>query len=155
MSLEPNNIETQRIAKQLSRLYKGPSWLGPSLKELLSDIDEVRARRRILPAAHTIWELVLHIAAWLSIARERLSAPETRDATAEEDWPPMAGSWPDATSLLQSEVNALEQALRAFPDDRLQQRAPATEPQLFYEMLHGVIQHSAYHAGQIALLKKN
>ncbi len=154
MSTDQESVETERIAGQLRLLHDGPSWLGPSLKELVRDIDENRARQRPVHGAHTIWELVLHITAWLRIARERLSATQIRDAQAAENWPPMGSSWRDALSLLDAETDALEQAILNFPDKRLQEQAPAGEAQTFYVLLHGVIQHSAYHAGQIALLKK-
>ena len=49
-------------------------------------------------------------------------------------------------------------AVAAFPDERLNEKVPgkANEPDWynFYFMLHGVVQHELYHAGQIALLKK-
>jgi uncharacterized damage-inducible protein DinB len=154
MPTKQAGTEPERIARQLRLFYEGPSWLGPSLKLLLSDIDEERARARRSTDVHTIWELVLHIAGWLRVSRERLSATHTRDIDATEDWPPVAGSWRDALSSLETETGALEQAILKFPEERLQESAPATEPQTFYVLLHGVIQHSAYHAGQIALLKK-
>lgn len=131
-----------------------PSLARPSLKELLSDIGEDRARRRPIEGAHTIWELVLHIAAWMRIARERFSATATRDHTAEENWPPTTGSLSDALATLNRERAEFEQAILAFPPERLNDTAPAPEPQTFYILLHGVVQHIAYHAGQIALLKK-
>ena len=97
---------------------------------------------------------MLHIGAWLRIARERLSATQTRDHSAEENWPNVTGSWPDALASLDREYHDLQRAILSFPDERLQDSAPASEPQTFYILLHGVIQHIAYHAGQIALLKK-
>lgn len=124
------------------------------MKELLSGVDEDRARSRPVAGAHTIWELVLHMAAWLRIARERMFSVSNRDAGEAENWPPTSGSWEDAKGLLFSETIALEQAIVEFPEGRLEERAPANQPQTFYVLLHGVIQHSAYHAGQIALLKK-
>ncbi len=154
MPIKQNITEIERIADQLRRVYEGPSWLGPAIKELISNVDEGCARRRTLAGAHTIWELVLHMAAWLRIAQERLSAIEVRDAEPAENWPPMAGSWEGAKSSLEAELHALGQAILEFPDDRLDERAPAIEAQTFYQLLHGVIQHSAYHAGQIAVLKK-
>jgi uncharacterized damage-inducible protein DinB len=40
-------------------------------------------------------------------------------------------------------------------DDRLSEPAPGIRRQYsIYEMLHGIIQHDLYHAGQIAILKK-
>jgi uncharacterized damage-inducible protein DinB len=146
--------ETARTADQLVLVFEGPSWLGPSLKELLSNVDEERARQRAIPNTHTIWELVLHIAAWMRIARERLSASEITEPTGAEDWPPMTGSWQEAKHSLENETRALQQAILSFPETRLDDPAPASEPQTFYVLLHGVVQHAAYHAGQIAILKK-
>jgi len=146
--------ETARIADQLKRVYEGPAWLGPSLKEILSDVREGAAAARSIHSAHTIWELVLHIAAWMKIARERLSATETRDHTEQENWPPVMGSWEDALKTLDNEQHELKRAILAFPDHRLHETAPASETQSFYVLLHGVIQHTAYHAGQIVFLKK-
>ncbi len=154
MPIKQDIFETERIADQLRRIYEGPSWLGPSIQKLLSDVDEERARRRTLPGAHTIWELVLHITAWLRIARERLVATEIREPDSAEDWPAIREDWEEAKSALEAEVHALGQAILKFPDERLEERAPAVEEQTFYQLLHGVIQHSAYHAGQIAVLKK-
>ena len=94
------------------------------------------------------------MAAWLKIARERLSATSDRDASDEENWPATEGSWEEAKAALANEVTALEQAILDFPDERLEERAPASQVQTFYILLHGVIQHTAYHGGQIALLKK-
>lgn len=154
MSIQESTSETERIATELRYFYDGPSWLGPSLKELITDVGEDRARERPVQGAHTIWELVLHITAWLRIARERLSATRVRDVESAENWPDMGGSWQQATASLELEVDQLEQAIRRFPSERLQERALAPEPQTFYVLLHGIIEHSAYHTGQIALLKK-
>lgn len=161
--------ETARITNQLRRVYDGPAWHGPALMELLNGLTPEQAAARPLPNAHNIWELVLHIATWLRVARERLSATERTDRVVavvrdpmenldpspEENWPPVTGSWPDALAALEHEQRDLERAILAFPDARLNDPAPATEPQTFYIMLHGAIQHVAYHAGQIALLRKS
>jgi uncharacterized damage-inducible protein DinB len=146
--------ETVRIADQLKRVYRGPAWLGPALTEILSDVTQEQAARRPVSHAHTIWELVLHIAAWMRIGRERLTATTTRDHTEDENWPPVAGSWQNALSMLEREERQLEGAILSFAEERLNEPAPATEPQTFYELLHGVVQHAAYHGGQIVLLKK-
>lgn len=154
MALPEKVTETRRIAGQLRLLYEGPSWLGPALKTLIIDIDESTAHARPIPGAHTVWELVLHITAWLRVARERLSATFARDPDEAENWPTMDNSWQSAISSLEDEIDALERAILEFPEDRLAESAPASEPQTFYVLFHGVIQHTAYHAGQIALLKK-
>ena len=47
----------------------------------------------------------------------------------------------------------LRDALRKLSDDDLEKIVAGREYS-FYFMLHGVVQHFAYHTGQIALLKK-
>ena len=151
---EIDRNESCWIADQIRRVYDGAAWLGPNLKTILSGVTDEKAGQRPLPTAHSIREIVLHITAWLRIAQERLSASEVRDVTKEEDWPPMSGSWQDACTELELAVTALEKAVLDFPSDRLHRSAPASEPQTFYVLLHGTVQHCAYHAGQIALLAK-
>jgi uncharacterized damage-inducible protein DinB len=146
--------EIERIAEQLKLLFEGPSWLGPPIYTLLSDVSRDTASRRIHPNVHTGWELVLHMTAWLRIARERLSATSPIDPSEAENWPAPTGSLEDALASLRAETTALIRSLQSFPPERLDELAPATEPQTFYVLLHGVMQHSAYHAGQIAVMKK-
>jgi hypothetical protein len=148
------NRESYRIADQLRRAFKGPAWHGPSLKAILLDVAEDRAALQPRNGAHSIWEIVLHITAWMRIARERLVATAPRHISDDEDWPRPSGSWKDALGLLAAEEHALYEAIQDFPDHRLNDPAPATEPQTYYILLQGVVQHTLYHAGQIILLNK-
>ena len=148
--------EIQRIADQLRRAYEGEAWHGPSLRELLSSVTAEQAARRPLPQAHTIWELILHIAAWESIVRRRLGG-EAVEATPEQDWPPVRdtsdAAWKKTLEELARSHLALRESVAALSDDQLRQKV-AGQNYSIYGMLHGLIQHDLYHAGQIALLKK-
>ncbi len=146
--------ETERMAEELRLLFEGPSWLGLSIDSLLAGISGESASSRPIGNAHTIWELVLHVAAWIRIARLRLTASSPVEATESENWPVASGDWRNAVAGLRTEAAALQEAIVVFPPDRLEEFALAGESQTFYVLLHGVIQHSAYHAGQIAVLKK-
>ena len=44
--------------------------------------------------------------------------------------------------------------MRKLTDDRLREKVLGDVPYSIYTMLHGVVQHNLYHAGQIALLQK-
>lgn len=154
-SANSGSIEATRIADQLHRAYRGPAWHGPSLKAILTDVTAERAALKPISGAHSIWEIVLHITAWMRIARERLTASEARTVSDEEDWQtPRATSWNETLIALESAERDLEETIRGFPDARLEERAPAAEPQTYYQLLHGVVQHTLYHAGQIILLNK-
>ncbi len=148
--------EVERIADQLRRAHEGEAWHGPPLKQILDGITAEQAARRPIAQAHSIWELTLHIAAWESIVRRRL-AGEAVEATPEQDWPPVRGTsdtaWKQALADLDRGHQQLRQAIAALRDDQLRQKVVGQKYST-YGMLHGLIQHDLYHAGQIALLKK-
>src|SRR5277367_5559634 len=80
--------EIKRILDQMDRAFSGDAWHGPSLLSLLDDLSSEDASKHPITAAHSIWELVYHAAAWKTIAQHRL-AGETVQVTTERDWPPV------------------------------------------------------------------
>jgi uncharacterized damage-inducible protein DinB len=149
--------EAIRIADQLARAYEGEAWHGDPLTKILDGVTAERAAARPVPGAHSIWELVLHITAWLDVARRRL-AGEAVELTPAEDWraaPPAPDerAWRAALDALRAAERALHEAAAAADDARLDEITPGRR-YTNYVLLHGVVQHTLYHAGQIALLKK-
>lgn len=55
--------------------------------------------------------------------------------------------------LRQVKAQELETVIKTFDEARLRNTVPGRDYN-FYFLFHGVVQHSLYHAGQIALLKK-
>jgi uncharacterized damage-inducible protein DinB len=149
--------EIRRIKDQLRRAFEGEAWHGPSVKEVLSGVTAEKAALKAVPGAHSIWELVHHIAAWEEIAFRRVNGENTGDAPDEVDWPPVNDTsdeaWGRALAGLDRSNAALREAIAQLDESRLEDLAPGTGYTLYY-LLHGVIQHDLYHAGQIALLKK-
>ncbi len=151
--------ETTRIADELRRAFHGDAWHGDSLLEILDGVTAAQAAARPIPHAHTIWELVLHIAAWDGTVRQRLSG-EALELPDEQNFPPVKdtgeAAWLKAVDRVRQVHDELVHAVSEFPDARLGDRVPGKQGAhyTYYYMLHGVAQHEAYHAGQIALLKK-
>jgi len=150
--------EIKRILDQLRRAYEGDAWHGPSLKEVLNGIIAAQAHARPLANAHSIWELVRHIAVWEDVGRRRLEGDRAQiEISSPEDWPPpddtSEAAWEHAKAALDRGHQALVEAIARVPESRLD--APVCEGlSSVYVTLHGVIQHDLYHAGQIAMLKK-
>jgi uncharacterized damage-inducible protein DinB len=148
--------EAERLADQLQRAVEGPAWHGPALFELLGSVDAAEAVQRQLTGRHSIWEIVAHLIVWHHVPLRRLQG-EAVDPIPEEDWPavPDAGDalWSSTRDALRQSYRALHDAIRSFPDERLGETVPG-KPYSLYVMLHGVVQHDLYHAGQIALLKQ-
>ena len=151
--------ETARIADQLHRAFSGEAWHGDSLLEILSGVTAAQAAARPIPHAHTIWELVLHIAAWDGAVRRRL-AGEALELNDEQNFPPVKdtseSAWRKTLEYVRRVHDELVQAVSESPDTRLSEQVPGKQGAHynFYYLLHGVVQHELYHAGQIALLKK-
>ncbi len=145
--------EIERIADQLHRSYYGNAWHGPALEELLKDVAADRAARRAVPDGHTIGEIVLHISAWEIAAAAALSGTPMPAVPWEGDWPKPGKNWEDARAQLKRATDDLESAVRKLSDARLPETVPGRQYSIYF-LLHGIVQHNLYHAGQIALLKK-
>ena len=61
---------------------------------------------------------------------------------------------PDGAGAQAAEQEALRQAVRDFPEERLDEPLVPEPPYTAYTQFIGVTQHNLYHAGQIALLKR-
>ena len=149
--------EVQRILDQLERACEGNAWHGPSVRELLKGISARQAAAKSVPAGHSIWEIVLHMAAWQDVVRRRLAGETIIDLPPELDWPLVAdtseATWRQAVENLTQSKQQLREAISQLDDHRLSDLVPGKDYSV-YVLLHGVIQHNLYHAGQIAVLKK-
>jgi len=151
--------ESSRLADQIRRAFEGEAWHGDTVLEILSDVDAKTAAARPIKNAHSIWELVLHIAAWDDAVRRRAGGTAV-SVSDKKNFPPVAdtseAAWQKAVEQLKQTHQALVEAVAAFPDSRLQEQVPGKKEKYhdFFYMFSGISQHELYHAGQIALLKK-
>ena len=148
-----------RLTDSLLQAYDGEPWYGPPIIKVLSDVTAKEAASRPIPGVHSIWELVLHMTAWIGEVEQRLLGGESGDP-AGGDWPetpePSDGAWDEARSLLAAAHHSLVNAFKQFPEDRWNEPMEGTRTSsLTYErMVEGLVQHNVYHLGQISLLKK-
>ena len=151
--------ECARLADQIRRAFDGEAWHGDSLLEILADVDAKTAAARPIKNAHSIWELVLHIATWDGAALDRV-AGKAVEPSDEENFPavkdPSDGAWRKAVEAVKRKHANLVRAVAAFPDSRLREQVPGKKESYydFFYLFSGIVQHELYHAGQIALLKK-
>lgn len=152
--------EVERIRNQFQRAFDGEAWHGPSVLSLLDGVTAEQAAAHPVPGAHSIWELTLHIAAWEDACRRRLEGDPAQLAD-DENFPPVTdtsqGAWDNAKTKLIDVHRRLLDAIAATDDSRLDQPIIDSAETTFstaYVTLHGGVQHSLYHAGQIAILKK-
>lgn len=147
--------EIRRIASQLRRAFDGEAWHGPGVMELLRGVSAAQAAARPLAGAHSIWEIALHVCAWEAEVLRRLNG-ESRDLSGDANWPPVTdtgdAAWQRCVEALEAGHTALRERVKTLTDAQLNETVPG-QPYDVYFMLHGVIQHGLYHAGQIGILK--
>lgn len=150
---------TTRLADHIARTLTGPMWHGPALLEVLNGVSAAEAARRPVAGTHSIWELVLHTAVWAEIAHGRLHGAALDTPRAADDFPlpatPTEEHWIAAIARLDKSYRVLSRAVSELTAQNLSQTVQTTgAPQSIENMLHGTIEHGAYHAGQMALLKR-
>jgi uncharacterized damage-inducible protein DinB len=148
--------EVEFIANQLKAAFDGEAWHGPALMEVLDGVDAETAAARPIPAAHSIWELVLHLTTWERVISRRIQGEEFLPSD-EENFPQVRqatdAAWREAIKSLRATHADLIQVVFAMKKSQLNERVPGKKYDLRF-MLTGAVQHAAYHGGQIALLKK-
>jgi uncharacterized damage-inducible protein DinB len=155
--------EVDRLRRELEATFDGDPWYGSAVSRILDGVDESQAAAHPVKGAHSIWELVAHMTAWVNETNRRLRGSKHADPI-EGDWPAVtstsAASWQSAMSDLAGAHAALAATLTAMDDADLGRQITGGQtdangqPVTLYRTALGLLQHDAYHAAQIALLKK-
>jgi len=148
--------EIQLIADQIAACYRTGAWSDVSVRHLLHHMSAEEAASHPLPGVHSAWEIALHLAYWHDVVRRRVSG-EAVDYEAEEDWPAPAGAtdanWQAARDTLDRAVDGLVDTVHRLKPGQLADNVAGQKITVYYT-LHGIAQHTLYHAGQVSLLRK-
>lgn len=147
--------EIERIARLLQQTFEGAPYYGPSVLDTLIGIDADVAIRKPRWSAHSIWQIVAHLTAELDYALAVIRGSAGTWIEGETTWPDIIdtseAAWQNAVKDLKRANRALVRAVKQL-DDALLDEQPIRVRGPYYLMLHGTIQHSIFHAGQISLL---
>ena len=157
------STRTSYLIDELHRAFDGDPWHGPSVSALLSGISATQAQARPSPDVHSIAELVAHMTSWTAEVTRRVAGHPAGDPI-EGDWPlPRAvdaTGWAAMQMSLTNAMARLIETIAGFPERRWDDRVgDARDPSLgtgvtYQQTVLGLVQHFAYHGGQIALLRK-
>ena len=146
----------KQIAKHFRDVYVGGNWTSVNLKEVLADIDWEEATTKV-NNLNTIADLVFHINYYVNpvlqvlqggslIASDKFSF-DLAPISSEEDWQQLITKALTEATLFAEEMEKLDEA-------KLSEIFADPQYGNFYRNLHGIIEHTHYHLGQISLLKK-
>ncbi|MFA7227488.1 MAG: DinB family protein [Melioribacteraceae bacterium] len=154
---------SEKLSNEIYRSIFGDPWHGASAKEILAGISAEEAYQRAASSIHNIIELTLHLTAWTEETLSRFdgnfpSEPKMGDWPApgiisEVYWESVKQSLFEATDKLISAVNKLpEDHLDVMPGaERIRELGTGFTLE---ELIYGLVQHNAYHMGQVSLIKK-
>ena len=144
------------LSDDLRRALRGEAWHGSSVQELIASLSAEEAMQRPLPAAHNIWELVVHLTSWSNIVLRRISGGQVEPHEGE-DWPEVHdfsdSHWSEAREALTESYERLSEVVLGMTDEELSANAPKSSRSVA-GMVTGLAQHTSYHGGQIAILRK-
>ncbi len=148
--------EINRIIGQTKRAYNGDSWHGTNLEDSINSVQIEKVFRIPYPGGNSIWRLVMHLSTWYDVAIKRLDGTPY-DPPRSDDFPdPETQSeeaWESAKLKLADNHKRFLERLAELSDGDLELKV-AEVGYPTYVLLHGIVQHLLYHAGQIAVLSR-
>ena len=142
---------TDQIADAYRAATVKDAWYGPSLAELLAQTSPQLATTPPAPGAHSISQLLQHLLLWNERARNTSDSNPLPLWQAEKEWAEPPIPWTELVARWNRSRDILEEHLRKFPVGDLSKQVPGRGYP--YEiMLDGIVQHTIWHAGQIAMI---
>ena len=149
-------METERVKKLFENLYGGNPWLDITLRGTLSAIPAEKAAIKPLSGGNSIWEITNHMISWRETVLQRIQG-EAIATPADNYIRPVTDlseqAWQETLIKLDESQKQWAVFLTNFRDGALGDISPENG-HTHYEHIHGIIQHDAYHLGQIVLIAK-
>jgi uncharacterized damage-inducible protein DinB len=146
--------ESKRIPGLFEDLYSGNPWIEITIAETLADINTAEASQRIRPEWHTIQELVHHLACWRENVLQRIQGEVIKTPAHNYFKTDPKENWSQLRQRLAGTQVAWLSFLQKMPAPNMALVYPGNGLD-YYAHIHGILQHDAYHLGQIVLLAKS
>lgn len=149
------NLTTQ-IAKHFRDLHFGGNWTSVNLKDCLANVSWQQATTQVY-ALNTIATLVYHTNYYVSAVLKVLQGGilDAKDKYSFE-LPPIQSQqdWEALLNKTWAEAEAFAILIEQLPESKLGETFCDEKYGNYYRNLHGIIEHTHYHLGQIVLIKK-
>lgn len=147
---------TAQIAKHFRDLHFGGNWTSVNLKQTLADVTWQQATAKVY-SLNTIAILVFHINYYVSAVLKVLQGgPLDAHDKYSFDLPPIQSQedWEKLLSKMWAEAENFAMLVEKLPESKLGETFSDEKYGNYYRNLHGIIEHTHYHLGQIVLIKK-
>ncbi len=145
-----------QLAKHLNDVYFGGNWTAVSLKDILENVTWQQATTKVY-TFNTIATLVYHIHYFVGVASKVLAGGVLEgDDKLSFNHPPIKSQkdWDFFLNKVWADAKKFSILIEKLPEDKLFEDFTDKKYGTYCRNLLGIIEHSHYHLGQIALLKK-
>ena len=147
---------SSQMAKQFREMHFGPSVVGSSLKDLLEGVDWKQATTQV-EDLNTIAKLVFHINYYISAVLKVLQGgPLDAHDKYSYDLPPIKSEadWQDLIQKTWDDAKKVSLLMEQKSDEQLKEPMDTGKYGDWFKNFLVIQEHSNYHLGQIAMLKK-
>lgn len=147
---------SQQLAKHLRDVHFGGNWTCSNLKELLADVNWQQATTKVHDF-NTIAVLVFHINYFVeAVAKVLQGGPLDSKDKYSFDHPPIhsEADWQAMLNKSFTDAEILATLIEQLTESRLWEDFTDGKYGIYFRNLFGIIEHTHYHLGQIALIKK-
>lgn len=149
------NLPTH-LAKHIRDVHSGGNWTTSNLKDNLAGLTWQQATTQV-HSFNTIATLVYHINYYISAVLKVLEgAPLHASDKLSFDLPPIRSQedWENLKNKTFTEAQQFAHLVEQLPEPALWEDFTDGKYGNYYRNIQGIIEHTHYHLGQIALIKK-
>lgn len=148
---------SQLIAKQFHSIFFGGNWTVTNIKEVLSDITVDEATKKI-ESFNSILALTYHINYFINDALIPVLEGKPLDAHDKFSFnhPEIKTEkeWQDFLKIVFLNAEKATRLISELSDEKLKDNFIDEKYGNHFRNIHGIIEHTHYHLGQIVILKK-
>ena len=144
------------LAKHLKDVHLGGNWTSSNLKDNLTDVSWQQATTQV-HSFNTIATLVYHVNYYISAVLKVLQGgPLEASDKYSFDLPPIESQrdWDNLLDKTFANAETFALLIEQLPEHKLWESFADEKYGTYYRNIQGIIEHTHYHLGQIALIKK-
>ena len=147
---------SMQVAKHLRNVYFGGNWTVSNLKDQLSDVTWEQATAKV-GSLNTIAALTYHIHYFVKVVIPVLEGgPLVAHDKYAYDHPPIESKedWETFLDKVWADAETWASLVEQLPEEKMGETFVDEKWGSYYFNFQGMVEHSHYHLGQIALIKK-
>jgi len=147
---------TKQIAKHFREVHFGGNWTWVNLKDTLDGITWQQATTKV-HTFNTIAVLLFHTNYYVNAVLQVLQGkPLDSHDKYSFDHPPITSQadWDNMVNKALTEAEQFATLVEQLPEEKLWENIAEEKHGNYYRNIHGIIEHTHYHLGQMVLIKK-